>query len=149
MVAQMIICLQYRRPRFDPWIGKILWRRKWPPTPVFFPGEFHGQQGAWWATVRGVATSWIRLSDWHTQWWWKDGGFCAVRRFRESFLVHSKETRSIHNLFPLSPPAFCLLPFQELVNCSNSVWGIFSIQFWTTFLVVGITRWSLGYSCQW
>ena len=24
-----------RRPRFDPWAGKIPWRRKWQPTPVF------------------------------------------------------------------------------------------------------------------
>ena len=26
-----------RRPRFDPWIGKIPWRRKWQPAPVFLP----------------------------------------------------------------------------------------------------------------
>ena len=25
-------------------VGKILWRRKWEPTPVFLPGEFHGQR---------------------------------------------------------------------------------------------------------
>ena len=31
------------RRRFDPWIAKILWRREWKPTPVFLPGEFHGQ----------------------------------------------------------------------------------------------------------
>ena len=31
-----------RRPRFDPWVGKIPWRRKWQPTPVFLPGESHG-----------------------------------------------------------------------------------------------------------
>ena len=24
---------------FDPWVGKIPWRRKWQPTPVFLPGE--------------------------------------------------------------------------------------------------------------
>ncbi|XDA86191.1 hypothetical protein R6Z07F_015941 [Ovis aries] len=29
---------------FDPWVGKIPWRRKWPPTPVFLPGESHGQR---------------------------------------------------------------------------------------------------------
>ena len=29
-------------PRFDPWVGKIPWRRKWQSTPVFLPGEFHG-----------------------------------------------------------------------------------------------------------
>ena len=38
------ICLQCRRLRFSPWVGKIPWRRKWLPTPVFLPGEFHGQR---------------------------------------------------------------------------------------------------------
>ena len=38
------ICLQFRRPGFDPWVGKIPWRRKWQPTPVFLPGESHGQR---------------------------------------------------------------------------------------------------------
>ena len=33
-----------RRPRFSPWIGKIPWRRECLPTPVFFPGESHGQR---------------------------------------------------------------------------------------------------------
>ena len=32
-----------RRPEFVPWVGKIPWRREWLSTPVFFPGEFHGQ----------------------------------------------------------------------------------------------------------
>ena len=31
-----------RRPRFDPWVGKILWRREWLLTPIFLPGEFQG-----------------------------------------------------------------------------------------------------------
>ena len=29
---------------FDPWVGKIPWRRKWQPSPVFVPGESHGQR---------------------------------------------------------------------------------------------------------
>ena len=29
---------------FDPWVGKIPWRRAWQPTPVFLPGEAHGQK---------------------------------------------------------------------------------------------------------
>ena len=33
-----------RRLRFDPWVGKIPWRRKWQPTPVFLLGKFHGQR---------------------------------------------------------------------------------------------------------
>ena len=32
------------RPGFDPWVGKIPWRRKWQSTPVCLPGEFHGQR---------------------------------------------------------------------------------------------------------
>ena len=27
---------------FDPWVGKIPWRRKWQPTPVFLPEKSHG-----------------------------------------------------------------------------------------------------------
>ena len=38
------VCLQCRRTEFDPWIGKIPWRREWQPTPVFPPEEFHGQR---------------------------------------------------------------------------------------------------------
>ena len=33
-----------RRCGFDPWVGNILWRRKWQPTPVFLPGESHRQE---------------------------------------------------------------------------------------------------------
>ena len=33
-----------RRPGFDPWVGKIPWRREWQPTPVLLPGESHGQR---------------------------------------------------------------------------------------------------------
>ena len=29
---------------FDPWVKKILWRRKWQPTPVFLPRKSHGQR---------------------------------------------------------------------------------------------------------
>ena len=29
---------------FDPWVGKIPWRRKWQPTPVLLPGKSHGQR---------------------------------------------------------------------------------------------------------
>ena len=37
-------CLWGRRPGFDPWVRKIPWRRKWQPTPIFLPGESHGQR---------------------------------------------------------------------------------------------------------
>ena len=38
------LACQCRRPEFDPWIGKIPWRRKWQPTPAFLFGKFCGQR---------------------------------------------------------------------------------------------------------
>ena len=35
---------RHKRCGFSPWVGKIPWRRKWQPTPVFLPGESHGQR---------------------------------------------------------------------------------------------------------
>ena len=37
-------CRRHKRCVFDPWVGKIPWHRKWQPTPVFLPGESHGQR---------------------------------------------------------------------------------------------------------
>jgi len=34
-------------PGFDPWVGKIPWRRERLPTPVFWPGEYHGLYSPW------------------------------------------------------------------------------------------------------
>ena len=43
LVAQLVrIYLQCGRPGFNPWVRKIPWRREKLPTPVFWPGEFHG-----------------------------------------------------------------------------------------------------------
>ena len=35
-------CRKHRRLAFDPWVGKIPWRRAWQPTPEFLPGKPHG-----------------------------------------------------------------------------------------------------------
>ena len=37
-------CRKYKRCGFDAWVRKILWRGAWHPTPVFLPGESHGQR---------------------------------------------------------------------------------------------------------
>ena len=56
------ICLQCRRPKFDPWFGKMSWRREWLPTLAFLPGEFHGQRSLV-GIVHGVAKRQTQLSD--------------------------------------------------------------------------------------
>ena len=47
----------FRRFGFDPWVGKIPWRRKWKPTPVFLSEKFQGQ------SLTGYKESQIGLSD--------------------------------------------------------------------------------------
>ena len=42
------ICLPCRRLEFNPWVGKIPWRRKWQLIPVLLP-ENSIDRGAWWA----------------------------------------------------------------------------------------------------
>ena len=37
-----VCCQQCWRPGFNSWVGKIIWRRKWQPTPVLLPGKSHG-----------------------------------------------------------------------------------------------------------
>jgi len=36
--------VEHARRGFNPWVRKIPWRRAWQPTPVFLPGESHGQR---------------------------------------------------------------------------------------------------------
>ena len=44
---------QCRRPRFNPWVGKMPWRREWQPTLAVFPGESHGQRSLVGCSPRG------------------------------------------------------------------------------------------------
>ena len=37
-------CRRCKRCGFDPWVGKIPWRRAWQPNLVFLPGKSHGQR---------------------------------------------------------------------------------------------------------
>ena len=37
-------CRRRRKCGFHPWVRKIPWNRKWQPSPVFLPGESHGQK---------------------------------------------------------------------------------------------------------
>ena len=57
----------YRRPRLHPWVGNILWRRKWQPTPVFLPGELTDRR-AWRAKVHEQSSAMWMFEDiwWHS-----------------------------------------------------------------------------------
>ena len=46
---------RHKRRGFDPWVGRILWRRAWQPTPLFLPGESHEQRG-----LMGLQFMWLQ-----------------------------------------------------------------------------------------
>ena len=53
---------QHRRQGFGPWVRRIPWRKKWKPTPVFFPGETHGQRRLAGYSPRGCKES--DMTEW-------------------------------------------------------------------------------------
>ena len=60
------IYLQCDRPGFDPWVKRIPQRREWQPTPIFLPGESHGQRSLVgyrpWSCKESDTTEWLTLS---------------------------------------------------------------------------------------
>ena len=81
LVAQMVKNMPaMRRPGFNPWVGKIPWRREWQPTAMFLPGKSHQQRslagyslwgcrvGHNWATYRFVIV-WIIVYILYVSFW--------------------------------------------------------------------------------
>ena len=58
--------LQCGRPRLNPRVGKIPWRREWLPTAVLLSGEFHGQRSLGryspWGCKKSDTAKWLALS---------------------------------------------------------------------------------------
>ena len=74
LIAQLVKNhLQCRRPGFNPWVGKIPWRRERLLIPVFWPGKFHGlysprgRKETWLSDFHfhGYGCIWKRLCEWH------------------------------------------------------------------------------------
>ena len=59
------VCLQCGRPGFDPWVGKIPWRRQWQSTPVLWPGKSHGRRSlvgySPWGHKESDTTEWLHF----------------------------------------------------------------------------------------
>ena len=54
---------QCRRHRFDPWVRKLPWKRKWQPTPVLLSGEFHGQRSLAWGCKESDTTERVSTQE--------------------------------------------------------------------------------------
>ena len=56
-------CRRLKRLSLNPWVRKIPWRRKRPPTPVFLPGKFHGQRSLVSMVSPWCCKSWTQLKQ--------------------------------------------------------------------------------------
>ena len=100
------ICLQHRRPGFDPWIGKVPRRRDWQPPPVFLPAESYGQR-----SLEGCSP-----------WGHKESG--TTERLTHTQCVYVKPDLPIHPTLLLPPRLYvCIsVPSQELGSAVPFFW---------------------------
>ena len=112
---------RYKKHRFSPGVGKIPWRRAWQPTPVFLPGESHGQRSLA-GYSPGVhkelhATEWLstahvghnsRIQIWLTQWTSKWGKAVGTG------LLWSPNSRC--------PAHVVINPLKLFIKNSHSLW---------------------------
>ena len=90
-------CRRRKRRGFNPWVGKIPWRRKWPPAPVFLPGKFHGQRSLAGYSLRdGKASDMTERA--HGQKGWRRAGGSRASKDRDSKERETVRTR-------VGPPA--------------------------------------------
>ena len=99
--------LHWSFARFNPWVGKIPWRREWQPTLVFLRGEFHGQRRQAGYSPRGH-----RESDWHFgamakrnkhcrhTAWSRPGCTCWALAIKASHVFPGKKNTSLFLPFP-------------------------------------------------
>ena len=112
----------------NPWDGKVAWRRKWQPTPVFLPGESHGQRSlvgySPWGCKELDTTKWLSLFQWSV---------CAIYffdvcQFFTSFQFSSVQSFSCIQLFATPWTAArrlpCPLPTPGVYSdsCPSSQW---------------------------
>ena len=82
-------CRRRRRLGFDPWVGKIPWRREWQPNPVFLPSPM--DRGAWWVAKSQTWLKWLHACmvllmgppSWLGTWRWEILDSCCF------YLKHS------------------------------------------------------------
>ena len=116
--------MQCGRHRFDPWAGKIPWRRKWQPTPVFMPGESHGQKSlagySPWGCKESDTTEHVYMS---TALMWGFKGLTSLLHTGVTWKDHAtleplESTGALLALqpgVPLCPVPLCPLPSPTLV----------------------------------
>ena len=113
------------RHGFDPWVRRISCRRKWQPTPVFFPGQSHGQRSLAgynpWGHKESDRTEHICLfyfgqDAWHVPWPGIEPEPPALKGWS---LNHWRSREVLHCLSRLSA--------NEIVKYLSSIFGLHSL----------------------
>ena len=81
-------CRKCKRCKFNPWVRKTPWSRKWYSTPVFWPGKFHGQRNLvgyspWGCKEHGGSTEHI-INLWKIN-----------LEYRMGFIIRKSELKSV------------------------------------------------------
>ena len=119
---------QCRRLRFNPWVRKIPWGRKWQPTPVFLPGKLHGQRSlvgySPWGHKELDTTKWLSTMTMNNE-----CSHCTVvcppLWLQSCFLSFSKHTEYAQNLghFVKIHVSALIPPLQQVIHCfGNVIW---------------------------
>ena len=99
-------CWRHKRRGFNPWVGKIPWRRAWQPIPVLLPTESHGQRSLVGYSPKG--RSWTRLKQLsthaRTHFWWPHWGEGAAPVSTEMLLNIPSSARQHPHSKELSAP---------------------------------------------
>ena len=93
---------------FDPWVGKIPWRKQWQPTPVFLPAKFHGWRSLLGYSPWGHKTVRHHSSDWTTT---------TKSVYMSLFLSHFVPPSPIP---PAPTSSFSMTASLSLVICSDA-----------------------------
>ena len=123
------IYLQCKRSKFNPWVGMIPWRREWLPTPLFLPGEIHGQRS---------------LVGFH-QWSHRVGHDWMTNTF--SFPFHLLTFSILEKLCVLSESCLTLCDPMDCNPPGSSVHGI-SQERILEWAAISFSRWSSQHRCQ-
>ena len=110
-------CRRCKRCGFNPWAGKIPWRRAQQPTSVFLPGEFHGQRSLVgysalgqksWAPLKWLSTH-LCMSNRPCTLGQPGKGECWVCFSCQMFLLHAAD---FHFVLFLTAISYLCLPFR-------------------------------------
>ena len=128
-------CRRCKRHTFHPWVVKIPWRRAWQPTPVFLPGESHGQR-----SLAGYSPSGNKKSD-------------TTKATKHTNIPRTRQPASSFHSLEREVLLFARLAFSWSHQCSfkNVSWVVSFVLFWlSAFCKLQSTwlSWSVSFTCQ-